>query len=546
MTKPTMFIVDDDPGISEIVVEVAKRAGYEPRTFGNAATFLDAVSAALPDVIVLDLVMPDMSGLEVILALTKMKSKAGLILISGYDANSLRSAEIAANDLGLDVVGALTKPMRLDDLTKTVQQAKRNIEKPTVPASGLKILVVDDESDIGEFVCDVADMMGFTATAVENAADFKARYCDDFDIVILDLAIPGTDGVELIRYLASRDCRAAIVLMSGFDMRLIHSAGQLAEAQGLRVIGTLNKPVHVASLKNVLGQVSAFGSASPTMPPTVLARPSAVRELPSEDEVRRAIAADELCVHYQPQLNLATGTPTGVEALVRWRHPTRGLLSPDLFVPTASATGLIDELTMRVLTCALTDMERWDRAGVSVDRISLNLEASSLCRLDFPERITDVLASQGVAMDRITIEITESEVIGELAEALEILTRLRMRKFGLSIDDFGTGHSTMRQLERYPFTELKIDKSFVQNLGRSPHSDAIVESMIDLAHRLGMSVVAEGVETINQLESLKRIECDSIQGYLISRPIPAEEIGNWVRKHEAEAPIAPRACNAWP
>lgn len=382
---------------------------------------------------------------------------------------------------------------------------------------GQRLLIVDDDPEIASLICDVADGLGYETTAVTDATEFKRRMGDDFDVIVLDLMIPDMDGFELIRFLSDNQCTASIFMVSGCDRRVLNSARQLAEERGLRVIGTLTKPMSIGALETELSKTPAKQPAHNQAP---LNRPDV-------NQVRQAIFGGQLRVHYQPKMNLKTGSADRVEALVRWHHPERGLLPPSMFLPTAIEANLIDALTLQVLDTALDDLRTWDRLGLPVESIALNVEAGSLSDLALPERIMDRLSVHGVSPDRLTIEVTESNVVGTLTEALEILARLRMRGVRLSIDDFGTGHSTLTQLERFPFSELKIDRSFTNGIVLSPESRAIVHSTIGLAQELGLSVVAEGVETYRQLEMLIRAGCDEAQGYLITRPLAAADLESW-------------------
>jgi EAL domain-containing protein (putative c-di-GMP-specific phosphodiesterase class I)/FixJ family two-component response regulator len=399
-----------------------------------------------------------------------------------------------------------------------------------MPEHGQRLLVVDDDPEIASLICDVADGLGYETTAVIDATEFRRKMSENFDIIVLDLMIPDMDGFELIRFLSDNQCTASIFMVSGCDRRVLNSARQLAEERRLRVIGTLTKPMSIADLETELSKVSANQPS----------RNQAPLDRPDVEQVRQAIFGDQLRVHYQPKLNLKTGIADSVEALVRWQHPERGLLPPSMFLPTVIEANLINALTLQVLDTALDDLWTWDTLGMPVESIAMNFEADSLSDLALPERIMDRLSVHGVSPERLTIEVTESSVIGTLTEALEVLARLRMRGVHLSIDDFGTGHSTLTQLERFPFNELKIDRSFTDGIVLSPESRAIVHSTIGLAQELGLSVVAEGVETYRQLEMLIQAGCDKAQGYLIARPLAAAEMEAWYATMAAES-ISPAA-----
>lgn len=384
-----------------------------------------------------------------------------------------------------------------------------------------RLLVVDDEPDLGAFVCDAARGLEYAAAAVETADEFKRNYDPSVDVVVLDLSLPGSDGMELIRYLGHHGSRSSIILMSGSHPRVIQSASALAEAHGLNVIGAIGKPVQLATIETLLLQLPA--NATPEQQRIEPVRPTA-------EEFQIALAEEQLVPHYQPKFDLKTRDLVGVEALARWQHPRLGMISPAQFIPLAVDAGTLGDLTMVIFRQGMADLAQWDMDGHPVDTMAVNFDAGQLHDVDLPRRVLDIAGRLGVVPGRLIIEVTESTMIEAGPDAIETLTRLRLRGAGLSIDDFGTGHSTMKQLERFPFSELKIDRSFTLGIGRNEHTAAITHSMIDLAHKLGMTVVAEGVETFQQLEMLRSMGCDTIQGYLFSRPIPAEELQRRLRR----------------
>ena len=248
-------------------------------------------------------------------------------------------------------------------------------------------------------------------------------------------------------------------------------------------------------------------------------------------ELRRAIDRDELVLHFQPQLRQPNGQVTTVEALVRWQHPTRGLLPPDTFLPVAEQTGLIHPLTRWVLDAALDVLRHCGEVSRDL-AVAVNISGRSLQRSDFPEFVVDALARSGTAADRLLLEITETALITDGQRAGEVLDRLSAAGLRLSLDDFGQGFTSLGQLRHLPLNELKIDKAFVQHMLDSSTDAAIVRSVIELGHNLGMEVVAEGVETVETLDALRSLGCDITQGYLFSRPLPADELATWLAVHE--------------
>jgi diguanylate cyclase (GGDEF)-like protein/PAS domain S-box-containing protein len=247
-------------------------------------------------------------------------------------------------------------------------------------------------------------------------------------------------------------------------------------------------------------------------------------------ELPDAIAGGQLVVHYQPKLDLASGEITGAEALVRWDHPQRGMLGPGEFLPLAEQTGLMRPLTLQVLDRALADCERWDAAGTRL-RVAVNLAAPNLLDLALPGDVADRLLERRLAPSRLQLEITETIVAADPVRVSEILAELRELGVILSLDDFGTGSSSLGYLRRLPVQELKIDKSFILGMADDDQASAIVRTTIDLAHTLGLRAVAEGVETEPVLERLKSYGCDEAQGFLLGRPMPAEQLAALARRH---------------
>jgi EAL domain-containing protein (putative c-di-GMP-specific phosphodiesterase class I) len=332
--------------------------------------------------------------------------------------------------------------------------------------------------------------------------------------------MPGVDGIELLRYLGEQGCQSGIVLMSGFDKRVLSVSEELAREMGLNVLGHFQKPIRFVDLERFL-QRSSKNIA-------VLASPGEPDGPLNEDELRSAIREDQLVLHYQPQIDIRSHLPVGVEALVRWNHPTRGLLNPDTFIATSESLGLIDELTWLVVKKALGDRRRLTKHGWR-PTLSINISAVSLRDLEMPEKFLSHAAAFETSPKDLVIEVTESGLIKELRTALDILTRLRVRGMDLSIDDFGTGYSMLQQLKRVPANELKIDKMFVQAMEHDEEARTMVCKTVELGHELGMRVVAEGVETEEQLLRLSGMGCDIAQGYLFSHPVPLQEILAWLK-----------------
>ena len=254
-------------------------------------------------------------------------------------------------------------------------------------------------------------------------------------------------------------------------------------------------------------------------------------------ELRRAIEVGELVVYYQPKADLETGQIVGVEALVRWEHPTRGFIPPDQFIPIAERTGLIKPLSRYVLATALRQCRDWAAAGLDLG-VAVNLTIPDLLDLELPDRIAALLEETGVAPERLELEITESTILADPTRVRTILDRLNALGLSLAIDDFGTGYSSLAYLKRLPVRTIKIDRSFVMDMLESASDAAIVRSTVELGRNLGLRVVAEGVETAAAWDLLREQGCTLAQGYLIGKPMPAEELEVLLAERAAERQLA--------
>jgi EAL domain-containing protein (putative c-di-GMP-specific phosphodiesterase class I)/ActR/RegA family two-component response regulator len=380
-----------------------------------------------------------------------------------------------------------------------------------------RLIVIDDEPAVGNFIGRVARRAGFDVIVTADAGDFKQRVRSwQPGIVILDLGMPDTDGVEMLRFLADERVTARILIISGFDDKILEAAGRLGAARGLNMAGVLRKPVLIEELTHVLRRVDHDLNAITAM------------------RLAEALEAGELYLDYQPKIDLATMQPVGVEALLRWRHPELGLIPPMTFIPVAEASDLIHRLTQWVLSEALRQRGAWSELDLPIS-VAVNLSAKNIDRDDLADLLAQGAAPPQFDPGQLVLELTESAAMRHTDQATDMLTRLRLKGVGLSIDDFGTGYSSLLQLQRLPFSEVKIDKSFVIDCVHSKDNAAIVHAIIDLTHRLGLKVVAEGVENAEALALLAKAGCDAAQGFYICRPIGGEKIPDWVETYRMAA-----------
>ncbi|HEX7437635.1 MAG TPA: EAL domain-containing protein [Caldimonas sp.] len=390
-------------------------------------------------------------------------------------------------------------------------------------AAATGVLLVDDEPFYVEMLQRQLSMLGVAPVQALRSGESALEWLNGRDtsalLLLLDLDMPGMDGVEFMRHLAERRFAGALALISGADVRVLETASKLARAHQLSVLTHLHKPVNSDTLRELLQRWHGFT-------PALVRRRGKAYEA---QELLRAIDAGELLLHYQPKVTLADGVLVGVEALVRWQHPVDGLVYPDSFIGTAESSGLIDALTRGVLTMALAQLRRWHDSGLAL-RMAVNISMNNLARLDFAEFVFDELARHCVPPTALVLEVTESQLASDVRAQMDILTRMRLRQVGLSIDDFGTGHSSLAQLRDMPFDELKIDRGFVHGGGSNPTQSAIFGASLALAHQIGMKVVAEGVEDRADWEFVRAAGCDIAQGYFVARPMPADELLDWAAR----------------
>lgn len=398
-----------------------------------------------------------------------------------------------------------------------------------------RLIILDDEPMVGYTMEGIADAAGYRVRLTADADEFF-RAVREFtpDCIVIDLILPGMDGVQVMEILAQSACRAGIIIISGAGQRVLDAASRAATESGLRILGVLHKPFRPAELRSLLLRQS--GIDAPTRSEPAVSRPMRL----GPTDLAEALHAHQFFPVYQPRIDCRSGAIAGFETLARWQHPRHGLVMPDEFIALAEAHGHIDALTEQIAHKALD----WFAAllagrGLPAEallsrhwlgrlRLSINISPLSLANESLFERMLDRMQTLSLEPERIVLELTESSAMANQAASLGLLTRLRIKGFQLAIDDFGTGYSSMLQLVRLPFSEIKVDKSFVMTCGSSQESRSVARSIIDLGRSLGLETAAEGVEEEESLGFLRGIGCDLVQGYLISPPQDGVGALNWV------------------
>jgi diguanylate cyclase (GGDEF)-like protein len=395
-----------------------------------------------------------------------------------------------------------------------------------------KLLVFDDDALVGQTIVAMGKTVGVEVKHVSSYDAFSDLLSTwQPSHIILDLMMPNTNGIDVLVDLTERNVKTSIIIISGLNIRILEAAGRSAAARGLNVVGILPKPFNLKQFKILLD--AKLNLQSDTLKDDAILPLSELRYVAKRLE--KTIDDNALEFFLQPKLDCRNASLTGFEVLSRWTDPVLGFVSPDVFIAAAEKHLLINKLT--ILICAksfawFSDFlkKKNDLLGCSNEHVTLsvNISSSTLTDLKTMACLEKLCEQHNLSPNDIVFELTETAAMKDPILSLDMMTRLRMKGFKLSIDDFGTGFSSMLQLVRLPFSELKIDKSFVLTAQDSRESKIVIKATIELAHSLGLQVIAEGVETENVFNYLKSLNCDQVQGYLFARPLSPSLVLSWV------------------
>lgn len=388
------------------------------------------------------------------------------------------------------------------------------------------LLVIDDQRLDRAIAMHAGTRAGLKATGAGTIEEARSLFEQGsrFDFIVLDLSLGEEDGLEALPLIAAHSKSAVVIFASGFDIRVLAASQRLATSLGLQVGGVLRKPIMPAVLIDLL----RTRAAAP------LADKNVAAEQLQPDQIRLALESGAIRPWFQPKQSLHTGGIVGSEALARWLRPDGTLVPPASFVPIAEAAGMALDFTLAVLGQSLRACAQWRLARPDC-WVAVNLTPLLLTNASLPDRIDECLKTHGVPPSALVLEITESAAIPDTPQAMEILTRLRIRGISLSIDDFGTGHSSLLALVRMPFNEMKIDQTFVREALTNSDSRKVVRASASLGRELGLNVVAEGVETQHMADLVQEAGCDVGQGWLYGRAMPLEAFEQVLQQTSPEA-----------
>ncbi len=565
---PRILIVDDDRSMRIALREVLEEDGYQVDEASNGAQAVAVSERHMPDLVLMDAVMPGMDGFTACKKIRHFASgkQTPILMITALeDEPSIeRAFASGATDYIPKPVHFGVLRQRIGRLLDASQKEKHvrhlayndpltGLPNRTLFMESLADLMKRRTSDVHSLALLFLDLDRFKMvndTLGHDAGDMLLKAAaerivgcvrhgdmvarlggDEFTIIIDDIR-----SHTVAASVAEKICNALSTPFSfmGQEMYVSTSIGISICPEDGNDIGTLMKHADTAMFRaKERGGRYQFYEAGMEAEVT--------KRLEMESDLRRALERDELSVHYQPQMDLKTGAVIGLEALVRWEHPERGLIPPSDFIPLAEETGLIGELGEVVLKLSCAQTQAWLQQGFPPLRIAVNISGRQLEDRGLPERIAAILNETGLHYSQLELEITESTIMRHPEEVIPVLTQLKEMGITLAIDDFGTGYSSLSYLKRFPIDMLKIDRAFVRDLITDPNDKALIKAIIVLAKSLGLKTLAEGVETREQEKFLIEQECDYIQGFYLSKPLKALILEQKILRRIKEGrPIIPR------
>ena len=340
------------------------------------------------------------------------------------------------------------------------------------------------------------------------------------DISVIDLNMPGMDGIELIRHIARENHPGSIILVSALDRTLLLSVETMSKAYGVDLLGTIEKP---ATPENLQVLVDLYQ-------PSAHQRESKIEAAEiTYAAVHHGLTHDEFEPMYQPKVDLATGHVKGAEAFTRWKHPEYGIVTPAAFLPVLEEMGEMDAFSWIVIRKSISACMLWHQRGFAIT-VSINLAPSCLAHPDFADKLIEYITQQEFDPQFIVLEVTESSAVSTVPYFLENLARLRMKGFGISVDDYGTGNSSMQQLLHIPFSEIKIDRSYVIGASNNKALELVLSSSLEVCRKLNKTAVAVGVETQQDWDFLQKLGCTFAQGYYIAKPMEGGVLPMWMEE----------------
>ncbi|MCK5892816.1 MAG: EAL domain-containing response regulator [Endozoicomonadaceae bacterium] len=384
------------------------------------------------------------------------------------------------------------------------------------------IIMVVEENDVKQAtIVNILKAIGLhhilSVSSGQDCIDMIKNYPLPVNIVFSHLDMDGMDGIELLRHLGEQQLAESFALIEFNDFAILRTLEDMAEQLGLSILGCVEQTFTQENIEMILDRYYVHHNKSD---------PEEYGDMPTQAEIIEGLANNQFITWYQPKVQIDTGEWFAAEALSRWVHPERGMIYPTQYIPVLEELGIVDKLTWSQIHVIAENLRHWLSLGKKIS-VSINISPSMLNDRLLANKLTEVTNRYNISQDQMVLEITESMLMENLANSLETIARMRLQGFTLSMDDFGTGYSNLHQLERMPCSELKLDKSLVTGAHENPVRCVILESNIGMAKKLGMKTVGEGVETVEDWFILKQLGCSIGQGYLIAKPMPANELLAW-------------------